>query len=190
MPRRPLTTEEQKLWQHVIRNVKPYAVHKGPALEISKTEEAPPKPARKAASAPTPSAPLKKSTPQRAVTVGDTTAIDGKNAKRFKRGEFAVDARLDLHGMTIPQAHAAVDSFIRRQQARGARCVVIVTGHGRGKGGSSDRPIGRIRSEAPTWLNHPQLRPLILAVAEARPQDGGAGALYVMLKRDRAKGSA
>ncbi len=105
--------------------------------------------------------------------------MDRRTAQRFKRGDMAVDGRIDLHGLTLDQAHNALTSFIRGAHARGARCVVVVTG--KGKGGS----IGKIRNETPHWLNQTPLRPLVLAVSEARHHDGGAGALYVLLKRKR-----
>jgi DNA-nicking Smr family endonuclease len=111
--------------------------------------------------------------------VGVVTAMDKRTAQRFKRGDMHVDGRIDLHGLTLDQAHGALIGFIRRTHAQGARCVVVVTGKGGEKG------IGKIRREAPEWLARPDLRPLILAVTEARPQHGGGGALYVMLKRTR-----
>ena len=104
--------------------------------------------------------------------------MDRRTAKRFKRGELGVDGRIDLHGLTLDQAHAALGGFIRREHGRGSRCVVVVTGKGR-------ESEGKIRRETPHWLNQPTLRPLVLAVTEARTRDGGTGAFYVLLKRRR-----
>jgi DNA-nicking Smr family endonuclease len=105
--------------------------------------------------------------------------MDRRTAKRFKRGELTIDARIDLHGFTLEQAHAALGGFVRREHGRGSRCVVVVTGKGHHSG------EGKIRRETPHWLNQPALRPLILAVTEARTRDGGTGAFYVLLKRRR-----
>src|SRR5690606_33327557 len=109
--------------------------------------------------------------------MGSAADIDRRTAQRFQRGEMHVDGRIDLHGLTLEQAHGALTAFIRGAAARGSRCVMVVTG--KGKGGS----IGKIRAEAPHWLNQASLRPLILAVSQARMQHGGTGALYVLLKR-------
>jgi DNA-nicking Smr family endonuclease len=107
-----------------------------------------------------------------------------------------VDAKLDLHGMTQEQAHGAVARFVAAQQAAGARCVLIVTG----KGGRRDDPFapkpaperftfgagrGVLKDALPRWLNEPALRPHIVAVTPAQPGHGGAGAVYVLLRRKR-----
>ncbi len=165
------------LWRYVTRNVTAYRPQRHPAPDSAAPQTDPPPiqdreadfsalsppPARRAA------LPLK---------LGAVAAMDKRTGQRFKRGEMAIDGRIDLHGLTLDQAHGALGSFIRRAHARGDRCVIVVTGKGE-KGG------GRIRREAPEWLNRPDLRPLILAVTEARRQHGGGGALYVLLKRTR-----
>jgi DNA-nicking Smr family endonuclease len=109
--------------------------------------------------------------------------IDRANAERLKRGKHPVEARLDLHGMTQDEAHRALAGFIRGARAGGRRCVLVITGRGRGKelhGG------GVLKSAVPRWLEEPELRQHLLAIATAQPRDGGGGALYVMLRRTRA----
>jgi len=108
---------------------------------------------------------------------------------------MAVEATLDLHGMTQNAAHAAVARFIAARHAGGTRCVLIVTGKGKSADPfrskappgrftfSSDR--GVLREALPRWLNEPALRAHIIAVSPARPEHGGAGAVYVLLKRKR-----
>ena len=170
--------KDSDLWRYVTRNVTPYRAQRHP------TEEpvAPPRSGKAAAerdidfSAPSP--PLAKRAPL-PLKVGAVSAMDKRTAQRFKRGDMHVDGRIDLHGLTLDQAHSALIGFIRRSHARGSRCVVVVTGKGGEKG------IGKIRRETPEWLARPDVRPLILAVTEARPQHGGGGALYVLLKRTR-----
>ena len=112
------------------------------------------------------------------IAVGRTDDMDRNQARRLKRGELPIDARLDLHGLTLERAHGALTGFIRRAHANGARLVIVVTGKG-----AEGR--GRIRAEAPHWLNAPDLRALVLAVTQAHHHDGGSGALYVLLKRKR-----
>jgi DNA-nicking Smr family endonuclease len=176
--RRDLSLDDLKIWRHVTRSVNPLPGFRHPTPEdddivqeprrekLSQTVivETPPR------ASPRPAPPL---------TLGATADIDRRTAQRFQRGDMAVDGRIDLHGLTLDQAHSALTAFMRGAHARGARCVIVVTG--KGKGGS----IGKIRNETPYWLNSAPLRPLILAVSEARHRDGGAGALYVLLKRKR-----
>ena len=104
---------------------------------------------------------------------------DRANAERLKRGKHPVEARLDLHGMTQSEAHRTLASFIRAARAAGKRCVLVITGRGAAGGGV-------LRGAVPRWLEEPEFRPHLLAIATAQPRDGGAGALYVMLRRTRA----
>jgi len=110
--------------------------------------------------------------------------IDRANAERLKRGKHRVEARLDLHGMTQDEAHRALGGFIRAARADGKRCVLVITGRGAPKG--LDGRAGVLRAAVPRWLDEPEFRPHLLAIASAQPRDGGAGALYVMLRRTRA----
>jgi DNA-nicking Smr family endonuclease len=105
--------------------------------------------------------------------------VDRANAERLKRGKHPVEARLDLHGMTQTEAHRALEIFIRSSRAAGRRCVLVITGRGSVGGGV-------LRAAVPRWLDEPAFRPHLLAIATAQPRDGGAGALYVMLRRTRA----
>src|SRR5579871_1551753 len=169
---RNLTAEELALWQYVTRNVKrpkgrAFAAGAHPVEDVV-SEKARPKQKPPAPSAPRPrdvSAPV-----QRTLVLGASDGIDRRTAQRFSRGEMKIDARLDLHGMVLSQAEAAVTHFIRAAAAADYRCVLVVTGKGQRKtGNASGLPDdngarGRIRTEAPHWLGRPSLRPLILAV--------------------------
>ena len=176
-PRRDLSPDDLKVWRHVARSVKPLMdsprhpedddVEEIPRPRVAVTESELP---ARAVVRPQPPAPLK---------LGTVANIDRRTAQRFTRGEMQVDGHIDLHGLTLDQAHSALTGYIRAAAGRGARCVVVVTGKGKGES------IGRIRAEAPHWLNQSPLRPLILAVTQARVQHGGTGALYVLLKRKR-----
>lgn len=175
--------KDTELWRYVTRNVVPYRPQRRPTPEpAASSPDANPKSEREADfSAPSPAPAKRAALP---LKMGAIAAMDKRTGQRFKRGEMAVDGRIDLHGMTLDQAHGALSGFIRRSHARGARCVIVVTGKGGDKSGGG-KGMGKIRREAPDWLNRPDLRPLILAVTEARQQHGGAGALYVLLKRTR-----
>jgi DNA-nicking Smr family endonuclease len=106
--------------------------------------------------------------------------IDRANAERLKRGLHKIEARLDLHGMTQPEAHRELAAFVRVSRDAGLRCVLVITGRGLGPSGP-----GVIKSSVPRWLEEPELRRHILAIAPAQPRHGGAGATYLLLRRIR-----
>ena len=106
--------------------------------------------------------------------------IDRANAERLKRGRHPVEARLDLHGKTQAEAHHALAAFIHGSSEAGRRCVLVITGRGLGPTGP-----GVLRSAVPRWLEEAGLRQKILAMAPAQPRDGGAGAFYLLLRRQR-----
>lgn len=169
---------DSDLWRYVTRNVTPYRPQRHPTPDPVASEREPVREKNRDADFSAPSPPPAKRAPL-PLKLGAVAAMDKRTGQRFKRGEMPIDGRIDLHGLTLDQAHGALTGFIRRSHARGARCVIVVTGKGGEKG------AGKIRREAPDWLNRPELRPLILAVTEARQQHGGGGALYVLLKRTR-----
>ncbi len=101
--------------------------------------------------------------------------IDRANAEKLKRGRRAIEARLDLHGLTQAEAHQALARFIAGSRAAGRRCVLVITGNGR---------LGILKQAVPRWLNEAGLRRHLLAIAPAQPQHGGAGALYLLLRKE------
>jgi DNA-nicking Smr family endonuclease len=102
--------------------------------------------------------------------------VDRATAERLKRGRYPVEAYLDLHGMIQAEAHRALEGFVAGSRAAGRRCLLVITGHGRLGGGV-------LKAAVPRWLGEPELRRHVLALAPAQPQDGGSGALYVLLRR-------
>ncbi len=102
--------------------------------------------------------------------------IDRATAERLKRGRYPVEAHLDLHGLTQAEAHRALAGFVAGSRARGRRCLLVITGHGRMSGGI-------LKAAVPRWLGEPDLRRHVLAIAPAQPGAGGSGALYVLLRR-------
>lgn len=96
--------------------------------------------------------------------------------RKLRRGQFSINAQLDLHGMTVVEAHAALGQFLVHCQAINARCVRII--HGKGYGSRHKQPV--LKGKINTWL---QRRDDVLAFCSARPVDGGTGAVYVLLKR-------
>jgi DNA-nicking Smr family endonuclease len=100
--------------------------------------------------------------------------VGSQAVRRLRRGEWSVQAHLDLHGMTRDQARAAVGAFLRDAQRDGLRCVRIV--HGKGLGSVNRMPV--LKNLTRRWLMQSSQ---VLAFAQARAVDGGAGALLVLL---------
>ncbi len=118
--------------------------------------------------------------------VGNTDNLDGATATRFRKGDLKIEARLDLHGRTEKEAFAAVEDFIHNAYAQNKRCVLIITGKGiRQENDPWYETKGIIKEALPAWLNHAEIRPFILSMCQAKPEDGGSGAMYVLLKRQR-----
>lgn len=113
------------------------------------------------------------------LTEGDLHAMDKKTGQRFKAGAMEIDARLDLHGYTLDKAFDVLKNFIHGQSRRNARCLLVITG----KGGLLGR--GVLKAEMPVWMNSGEIRSLILSYTTAQPKDGGDGAFYILLKRNR-----
>jgi DNA-nicking Smr family endonuclease len=170
---RGLTEEDIALWAEVARSVKrrPGAA---PPLE---PPSAPPRAAAPLAPAPRAPAPTPRAGPP------PLAPIERKLKRDLARGRGAIDARLDLHGLTQAEAHEALRAFLVGAQARGVRLAIVVTGKGRASSWM-DEP-GVLRRLAPHWLRAPDLRAVVLGFEEAAPVHGGAGALYVRLRRPR-----
>jgi DNA-nicking Smr family endonuclease len=112
---------------------------------------------------------------------GAMVGIDPRLVRRLRGGEFACQAHLDLHGLTAEEARSEVDRFLSRAYVEGKRCVLII--HGRGKNSKDQVPV--LKNRLTTWLARGQAARRILAFTSARACDGGAGALYVLLRRQR-----
>jgi DNA-nicking Smr family endonuclease len=114
----------------------------------------------------------------------NASGLDRGTARRLGRGRIEPQARLDLHGMTSDRAHAALTRFLAACSADGLRCVLVVTGKGRGEGGGA-RGEGVLRRDTPRWLSTAPLAALVVGVYEAHARHGGGGALYIYLRRRR-----
>ncbi len=108
------------------------------------------------------------------------SGIDRANAERLKRGLRPIEAELDLHGLTQAEAHRRLIEFVEACYRDGRRCVLVITGRGLGPDGP-----GVLKRAVPRWLGEAGLRRRVLAIATAQPRHGGAGALYLLLRRQR-----
>jgi DNA-nicking Smr family endonuclease len=110
---------------------------------------------------------------------GRAAGVSQDIVRKLRRGEFAVQGHVDLHGLTREEAKGAVEAFLRASRNGGKRCVLVV--HGRGLHSKDQLPV--LKDALRTWLSTARFARHVLAFATARPADGGAGALYVLLRR-------
>lgn len=116
---------------------------------------------------------------------------DARMARNLGRGKLVPEARIDLHGMTLAQAHPALVRFVLNAQAQGKRLVLVITGKGEtaaqaaGVRSDAGRERGQLRRQVPMWLAAPPLSGVVLGLREAHLRHGGGGAIYVVLSRRR-----
>jgi DNA-nicking Smr family endonuclease len=110
---------------------------------------------------------------------GSVRGFSRKLMKRLKKGEFPVQDYIDLHGLTKQEAEARVRDFLLQSHKLGLRCLLIV--HGRGLNSPDSFPV--LKERLPLWLGRGPVKKIVLAFATARPYDGGAGAVYVLLRK-------
>jgi DNA-nicking Smr family endonuclease len=103
--------------------------------------------------------------------------------EKLRKGQFAVQEHLDLHGLTKQEAEGKVREFLLQSHYRGLRCVLVI--HGRGLNSEDHLPV--LKERLPIWLSRGPIRKIVLAFSTARPYDGGTGAIYVLLKRKKRK---
>lgn len=114
---------------------------------------------------------------------GCVSGLDIRLVRKLRAGEFSRQAALDLHGMTSDAAQAEVEQFVLRSVNAGLRCVLVV--HGRGRNSPGQFPV--LKDRLKQWLTRGKLGRLVLAFSTARPHDGGPGAVYILLRRERGR---
>ncbi|MEI4471922.1 Smr/MutS family protein [Frigidibacter sp. MR17.24] len=113
--------------------------------------------------------------------------MDAGQHRKMVRGRLAPEARIDLHGMTLAEAHPELIRFVLNAHSAGLRLVLVITGKGkvRDEGGPIPTRTGVLRHQVPRWLQAPPLGPVVLQVSGAHLKHGGEGAYYVYLRRTR-----
>ena len=182
--RRALITEEDRqLWDQVRRSAKPLRAEPPPDVVAVTPPAAPPKvptpPKPRAAKAPPPAPPPKPKPPAPPPVGG----FDRKTVTRLSRGAVAIDARIDLHGMTQDAAHGRLLRFLEAARADGGKIVLVITG--KGAPDALDGGRGVLRRAVPQWLRSPPFGALVSGFENAGRRHGGEGALYVRLRRKR-----
>jgi DNA-nicking Smr family endonuclease len=192
---RHVSAEEQALWEVVAKRAEP--LHK-PASKLI----------RAAPQKPDPQLNLSKPRPIPAFKIGASVdhradhdllpslgqqiraapvQMDQKAFGRLRRGKLKPEARIDLHGMTLAQAHPVLTGFILRSAGAGHRLVLVITGKGkhRDDGGPIPTRFGVLRHQVPQWLVMVPLGGLVMQITESHIRHGGQGAYYVYLRRTR-----
>ena len=179
---RRLDPEERALWAKVIATVRPLHHRPEPALVATMVDPAPPEPEISAK-------PKGRVAPPRAITPKPVAAtphasatLDGGWDRRLSRGLIQPDASVDLHGHSLAAAYHLLDTRLEHAIAGGARVLLLITGK---PPRSEERPArrGAIRAAVEDWLGASRHAGAIAAVRPAHPRHGGAGALYIILKR-------
>jgi DNA-nicking Smr family endonuclease len=98
--------------------------------------------------------------------------------RRLRRGEWTVRGQIDLHGLRVDEARSALVAFLADAQIHEWRCLRVI--HGKGLGSPSREPV--LKDKVKKWLAQ---RAEVLAFCQARPNDGGSGALIVLLRASR-----
>lgn len=121
--------------------------------------------------------------PADAIAPLDAT-LDRSWERKVRTGELLPDLIVDLHGHAREPAYQLLVRMLHKAHARHARLLLVITGKGKTGAGSWPAPAdGVLRAALPGWLETPQLRPFIAALRPAHPRHGGAGAGYVILRR-------
>ena len=115
---------------------------------------------------------------------GHVKGLDTKTVLRLKAGHYSPEAHLDLHGLNAEQAFAALVPFMRESYMQGRRCVLLIPG--RGKNSPDGQAV--LRERVQSWLTRDPLKRVVLAFCTALPKHGGAGALYVLLRKVKGQG--
>ncbi|MBL8697483.1 MAG: Smr/MutS family protein [Alphaproteobacteria bacterium] len=185
--RRALEPDEHALWSKMMADVKPLRRARPPkpvtpaALEpVAETRQriADAERPKTVTRASPPSAPVATARPVAPPRQLNALGIDKSTLARLKRGDLAIDGRLDLHGMTQADAHETLDRFVDGGVGRGARLLLVITG----KGAGGD---GVLRAMLPRWLRAGPHATRILRIEPAHVKHGGSGAWYVYLRRRR-----
>ncbi|MDO7840957.1 Smr/MutS family protein [Sphingomonas immobilis] len=192
MGKHPLTPDEAALWARVIETVRPFRAVAAVAAPAPVVEAPKPQPSPRRRPGPLGSgstgSPSNVAAP---ASAGDQPkahadkTLDGSWDKKLTRGVVQVDRSVDLHGHTLNSAYTLLDRALDAAIREGDRVVLLVTG--KAPRPESERPHARgaIRAAVGDWLAGSRHARDIAAVRPAHPRHGGAGALYIVLRRTR-----
>jgi DNA-nicking Smr family endonuclease len=197
---RAVTDEEARLWEHMTRDLEPVprkarvtsagrshsTAGSTPGKKLAVPTSAEPS-ERKVSKAPVPPKAGSRAAPPLA-------GFDRRKARQIASGKVGVDARLDLHGTRQREARARLRAFLLQAYAQGHRTVLVITGKGAEEPDDAlgalmgERQRGILRRNVPHWLEEADLRTVVLSYTQASQRHGGAGAIYVQLRRNTRAG--
>lgn len=188
--RRTLAPEEEAQWQAVARTAQPLPGRRAGAQVSPVHPQIEGLPPALQPQPPPPLAPFRLGEralpPLPAKAAPSPLRMDAGAFRAMTRGRLAPEARIDLHGMTLAEAQPELVRFVLNAQSAGLRLVLVITGKG-SRRAEDDGPIPRrpgvLRHQVPLWLRQVPLAAAVQQVAEAHVRHGGAGALYVYLRR-------
>ncbi|MET0587451.1 MAG: Smr/MutS family protein [Novosphingobium sp.] len=193
--RRRLSPEEAAIWAKVASSVTPIKGRRAAKAADTQAKDidgnvpaTPPKaiaiqPSKKGRVPP----PLVEPPPPLAARPLDHNGLDGSWERKLARGILQPDFTLDLHGATLDSAYMRLEHGLTQALAQGARVVLLITGRPRpsdGQAGRGERR-GAIRAKFLDWLSAGSHSSRIAAIRPAHPRHGGAGAVYIVLRRPR-----
>ena len=179
--KRALSDEERALWETVAKQTKP--LRKKPRAAKAALETEAPAVTKAAPAEPPPAAKMVRVVkPAPPPSPPPLAPLGRRERSQLSRGRKEIDARLDLHGMTQIRAHRVLRDFLHRAHADGLTFVLVITGKGK-TGAETER--GVLRRAVPQWLALPEFRAMVVGFEEAHIGHGGAGALYVRIRRVR-----
>lgn len=182
---RRLTPEEEALWARVAETIEPLEPRRREAPSLPPPVVVAPLPVPKKVKGRVPPPlppPVAPPAPARAL---DRHGLDAGWDRRLAKGQVGPDFTLDLHGTNLEGAYARLEHGLTLALAQGARVVLLITGRARPAPGPMDRGSqrGAIRAKFLDWLAHGSHASRIAAVRAAHPRHGGAGAVYIILRR-------
>jgi len=179
--KRSLSEEERALWDSVAKQIKPLRKK----MRVAASPVAPPTMqahvAPGALAHPKPSVAFAAPLPKKPM-VPPLAPLGRRERAQLSKGKKEIEARLDLHGMTQERAHRMLSGFLHRAHGEGMTFVLVITGKGK-IGADAER--GVLRRQVPQWLSQPEFRSIVVGFDEAHIGHGGAGALYVRIRRSR-----
>jgi DNA-nicking Smr family endonuclease len=193
--RRTLSPEERALWQTVAQTTRalreqgpldaPVPEPAAPAPPVPPQADRPPLPRFRVGERALSAAVNDLALPLPHALRQAVVQMDARTHARMTRGKIAPEARIDLHGMTLAEAHPELIRFVLNAHGDGMRLVLVITGKGKDRddGLPIPRRVGALRHQVPQWLRLPPLGPAVQQVTPAHHRHGGDGALYVYLRR-------
>ncbi|WP_428698934.1 Smr/MutS family protein [Stappia sp.] len=176
--------DERRLWAQVTADVEPLVrPRRAPAEGEAVSEPGGAPDAGKERPAAALAVPPPTVTALRKPSAPPLSPLEPRQRRKVARGIRAIDARIDLHGLTQAEAHVRLRGFLTRAQSQGATLVLVITGKGGAGGSPAAEGRGILRRVVPQWLSFPEFRALVVGYEQAHATHGGDGALYVRIRR-------